>query len=497
MVNDPSFRLHPDAQKALDAFPFYILLLDASHHILFANQATSQALGLSPDQCLGAYCPKLVHGLDQPFPGCPLEEAVASHRSVERELEDPHSGHWVRSVIYLTSLHTEEGGEVYLHFVQDISAEKKAQQATERYSQEQEVLNALLRIANLDLPMEDQLAMILEHLFQIPWLSLEKKGSIFLVEGDPAVLRMKAQHALATPLLTSCQEVPFGWCLCGKAAEARQVQFASCLDERHTTSYDGMMPHGHYCVPILSGDSVLGVMNLYVRDGHLRQEREERFLVAVSDLLASFITRKRAEEERNKTLQQLHAALEETVQALGAFGDSRDPYLTGHQRRVTELACAIARKMGLPQDRIDGVRVAGLLHDLGKIAIPGEILSKPGRLSALEMGLICTHPEVGNRILQRIPFPWPVAQSIYQHHERMDGSGYPKGLGGEEILLEARILAVADVVEAMASHRPYRPALGVEAALAEIRRDDGRLYDREVVDACLKLFEEDGFRWTD
>jgi putative nucleotidyltransferase with HDIG domain len=185
------------------------------------------------------------------------------------------------------------------------------------------------------------------------------------------------------------------------------------------------------------------------------------------------------------------------VQALGAFGDSRDPYLTGHQRRVTELACAIARKMGLPQDRIDGVRVAGLLHDLGKIAIPGEILSKPGRLSALEMGLICTHPEVGNRILQRIPFPWPVAQSIYQHHERMDGSGYPKGLGGEEILLEARILAVADVVEAMASHRPYRPALGVEAALAEIRRDDGRLYDREVVDACLKLFEEDGFRWTD
>ncbi|MCX5970450.1 MAG: HD domain-containing protein [Coprothermobacterota bacterium] len=495
-MDHPGFQLHPDAEKALDAFPFYILLLDASHHILFANQATSHALGLSPDQYLGGYCPKVVHGLDGPFPGCPLEEAVAGQCSVERELEDHNSGHWFCSSIFLTSLRTEEGSAVYLHFVKDISEEKKAQQAVERYSQEKEVLNALLHIANLDLSLEDQLAMILEHLFKVPWLSLEKKGAIFMVEGDPAVLRMKAQHALAMPLLTSCQEVPFGWCLCGKAAETQQVQFASSLDERHATHYDGIMPHGHYCVPILSGGSVLGVVNLYVRNGHLRLEREEQFLVAVSDLLAGLITRKQAEEARRKTLQQLRAALEETVQALGSFSEGRDPYLTGHQRRVTELACAIAVKMGLPQDRIDGLRVAGLLHDLGKIAVPGEILSKPGRLSALEMELIRVHPEVGHRIIQRIPFPWPVAQSIYQHHERMDGSGYPQSLRGDVILLEARILAVADVVEAMASHRPYRPALGLEAALAEIRRGDGSQYDHEVVEACLKLFLEDHFSWT-
>jgi len=171
----------------------------------------------------------------------------------------------------------------------------------------------------------------------------------------------------------------------------------------------------------------------------------------------------------------------------------KDPYTAGHQRRVGNLARAIANEMGLPQEQIEGIRMAGLIHDLGKISIPAEILSKPGRLSDFEWGMIKMHPQVGYDILGEIEFPWPVAQMVLQHHERMDGSGYPQGLAGEDILLEAKILGVADVVEAMASFRPYRPARGLDKALEEISQNRGGLYDPEVVDVCLKLFTEKGF----
>jgi HD-GYP domain-containing protein (c-di-GMP phosphodiesterase class II) len=187
--------------------------------------------------------------------------------------------------------------------------------------------------------------------------------------------------------------------------------------------------------------------------------------------------------------------LEGTISTLVLTIEGRDPYTAGHQRRVTQLACAIANEMHLPQEQIEGLRMAGLTHDIGKINIPAEILSKPGQLTDLEFGLIRMHPQTGHDILKAIEFPWPVAQMVLQHHERMDGSGYPQRLSGEEILLEARILGVADVVEAMASHRPYRSARGIDQALEEISQNKGVLYDAEIVDACLKLFTEKDFRF--
>jgi len=168
----------------------------------------------------------------------------------------------------------------------------------------------------------------------------------------------------------------------------------------------------------------------------------------------------------------------------------RDPYTAGHQRRVAELASAIAKEMRLPKEKIEGIHMAGLIHDIGKIAVPAEILSKPSKLSKMEMDLIKAHSQVGYELLKEIDFPWPVANIVLQHHERLDGVGYPQGLKGDEILLEARILAVADVVEAMASHRPYRPALGLDAALDEIKQGKGKLYEPAAVDACLVLFEK-------
>lgn len=199
------------------------------------------------------------------------------------------------------------------------------------------------------------------------------------------------------------------------------------------------------------------------------------------------------EEELNNTLTQLRSSLEGTIQALAATAEARDPYTAGHQRRVADLSRAIAQKMGLPQDQVDGVRMAGSIHDLGKIYVPSEILNKPGKIRANEFELVKSHPEVGYEILKTITFPWPVAEIEIQHHERLDGSGYPKGLKGDEILLEARIVAVADVVESMSSHRPYRPALGIEKALEEIKSGRGTVYDERVVDACLSVFNEDGY----
>jgi PAS domain S-box-containing protein len=203
--------------------------------------------------------------------------------------------------------------------------------------------------------------------------------------------------------------------------------------------------------------------------------------------------RKRAEEELQRTLQNLDEALVGTINTLALVVEHRDPYTAGHQRRVASLAQAMAMEMGLSRDRVEGIRVAGSIHDLGKLFIPAEILSKPGHLSEDELQLIETHPGAAYDILKEVVFPWPVAEIVLQHHERVDGSGYPQHLRGEDTMLEARIIAVADVVEAMASHRPYRAALGIEKALEEIAAQRAVVYDSEAVGACLKLFREKGF----
>jgi PAS domain S-box-containing protein len=207
--------------------------------------------------------------------------------------------------------------------------------------------------------------------------------------------------------------------------------------------------------------------------------------------------RKHAEENLRESFERLRRSLESTVRALASTVEMRDPYTAGHQQRVSDLACAIAEEMGLSEDHIQGIRFAGLIHDIGKINIPAEILNRPGALKEIEYSFLKDHPQAGYDVLKTIEFPWPVAQIVLQHHERMDGSGYPQGLSGADIILEAKILAVADIVEAIASHRPYRPARGTGDALEEILHNKGILYDAEVVDACLRVFYERGFRFEE
>jgi len=196
-------------------------------------------------------------------------------------------------------------------------------------------------------------------------------------------------------------------------------------------------------------------------------------------------------------VEMLRKAMEGIVNAMAGILDIRDPYTADHQNRVSQLAIAIAEDMGMPEDQIEGLRMACTIHDIGKIAIPLAILNKPGKITDTEFTLIKTHSEVGFDILKEVEFPWPIADILVQHHERVDGTGYPKGLSGDKILLEARILAVADVVEAMNSHRPYRPALGLEKALEEIALNKGVLYDPDVVASCEKLFKRGDFEFKE
>jgi len=233
------------------------------------------------------------------------------------------------------------------------------------------------------------------------------------------------------------------------------------------------------------------LMPVEVHSRLIKSGGQTLILSAVCDITE----RKRTEEELKQSAEKLRKAMEGTIQTIALTTEMKDPYTAGHQHRVAKLASAMAMELGLSQEQVEGLRVAGSLHDIGKIYVPAEILAKPGHLRQNEINLIKDHAQVGYDLLKTIEFPWPVAQIVLQHHERVDGSGYPLGLKGENILIEAKILGVADVVEAMSSHRPYRPAFSLEKALLEIMHKKGVLYPPEVVDACVTVFNDKGFKF--
>lgn len=248
--------------------------------------------------------------------------------------------------------------------------------------------------------------------------------------------------------------------------------------------------------PLSDGGKTFGGLSIYASEPNAFDANEVGLLEEMANDLAYGILMLRVRSEQQQSAATLRQSLEQFIGVIAGTLEARDPYTAGHQRRVAELATAIAREMQLPEAQIEGIRLAGLIHDLGKIQIPAEILSKPTKLSDIEFMLIKTHSQAGYEILKGVKFPWPIADIVRQHHEKLDGSGYPQGLRDEQILLESKIMAVADVVEAMSSHRPYRPALGIEAAFAEIARLRGSAYDAVAVDTCVALFRENKFQFS-
>jgi len=253
---------------------------------------------------------------------------------------------------------------------------------------------------------------------------------------------------------------------------------------------------------IVHNGKLSGLLILSLAPGISVKDEEKYLLIEVANDIAFGLHNieleekdKLAEQKLRQSYQRLQKTMEGAIDTIAKIVETKDPYTSGHQQRVSKLAEAIARKVKLPEDKIEGIRISSLVHDVGKISIPAEILNKPIKLTAIEFNLIKDHSQIGYDILKSIEFPWPIEKIVLQHHERLDGSGYPRGLKGEDIIIEARIIGVADVVEAMSSHRPYRPALGIDAALEEISKNRGILYDPEVVDICLKLFKEKEFKF--
>ena len=347
---------------------------------------------------------------------------------------------------------------------------------------------------------------------------MEEKDSILIVDDDPGTCRMLAlmfgKNGYETEIAGTGQEARekaqqrfFNLTLLDiKLPDMEGVELIASLKEMHpdtvvimVTGYASLenavraLNEGAsaYLTKPLDMDRVFTIVKEALEKQHLVIENRRLYQVAQQELAE----RKQAEKELKRSSKKLQKLVAEIIQAIALVTEMRDPYTSGHQQRVTQLACAIAKEMNLNEKITEEIRVSGTLHDIGKIHIPSEILSKPGRLTENEFNMIKTHSEAGYNILKAIEFPWPVAPVVLQHHERANGSGYPAGLLVKDILLEARVLAVADVVEAMSSHRPYRPALGINKALEEISRNKGILYDPEVVDACLKLFAEKRFKF--
>jgi len=249
-------------------------------------------------------------------------------------------------------------------------------------------------------------------------------------------------------------------------------------------------------IPVITRKGLAAILVFYCTEAGPENYDLVKLTSSAAVQLGWLLLCKQTEDELRHSQQMLQQAVSGTISALATTREMRDPYTAGHARRVAELAFAIARAMEFTENQMAGVRMAGYLHDVGKIVVPAEILAKPGKISEYEFGIIKTHALAGHEILRTIDFPWPIAEATFAHHERLDGSGYPRGLKEGDILTEARILAVADTVEAMASHRPYRPSLGTEKAIQQVKQSRGRLYDARVVDVCVDLFKTGRFAFT-
>lgn len=327
------------------------------------------------------------------------------------------------------------------------------------------------------------------------WVAFGDQHELRVAEAyapDPAIAsRMKNESSKA---LLGCEEV-------AKAVTAgRPVLAHSCNGAQVCTCWreviEDVDAFAMAFLPLRVAENTIGVVAVYAAEPEAFDAEETALLGELANDLGYGINMLRTRDERDQIRGALSNALLQTVKALSTTVEKRDPYTAGHQERVSRLAAAIATAMGMSPERVEGVRLGGLIHDIGKIYIPAEILNRPGALTETEFAIVRSHSEVGYEIMKDVDFPWPVAEMILQHHERMDGSGYPRGLKGDEIMLEARILAVADAVESISAHRPYRAALGFKAAVDEMARGKETLYDPEVVDVCMRVIHDQHFRWN-
>jgi PAS domain S-box-containing protein len=438
-------------QITFDSTNDAIWILDQDNRILRANKTAEHFFHRPLGEMIGKHCWKIVHGTEQPIPECPILRMRKNLNRESMELQAAGERWFEVNVDPILDAAGRYLGAV--HIVSDITERKQAEEALRKSE------------ANY------------RQLFD------NSPSGIYKVDFRTGKF-LKANDAMCKYLGYGQEEITSLSLYDVLTDESKQL-FSERLNKMMRREEVAENPE----FEIVDNEGKrrwvqLNTKYFYDSEG-----------LAGADVVAHEITeRKQMEKQLQDTLESLRKAVGTTIQVMVSAVETRDPYTSGHQSRSSDLARAITAEMGLPQDKIEGVRMAGSIHDIGKLSIPAEILSKPTKLTDIEFALIKEHAEKGYELLKDVESPWPLADIVYQHHERMDGSGYPRNLKGEEILIEARILAVADVVEAMASHRPYRPGLGIAAVLEEIEKNSGIFYDNTVAEACLRLFREKGFK---
>lgn len=472
-------------------------------HITTWNGGAAKMYGYSANEIVGKSVNVLVlEGREQEI--ADLLAAVANGKSVthhetSRRCKD---GRQIEVSLSLSPIRDASGAISGISTIaRDITERKAAERALQRSNR---FLRTLSRCNETVVHATEEIALLGDMCRVVVETGGFPMAWVGYVEHDPgSTIRPMAQFGAraaeyAATLNLTWADTDLGQGPTGRAVRSGQIQVAEDIgtDAGYSPWRPRALEFGYrssVALPLKADQGVIATLNIYAAEVGVFGEEEIGLLAELAADLAFGIATVRTRAEQQESARRLGRALEDTIQAITTTIEARDPYTAGHQQRVSRLAAAIARGMGLDDARVAGVLRGAAIHDIGKIYVPSEILNRPGRLSDIEFSMIKTHPQVGYDIIKEIDFPWPIAAMILQHHERLDGSGYPNGLKGDAILLEARILAVADVVEAMMNHRPYRAALGLDTAIEEIGKCSGRLFDPAAVDACTRLLRNSGF----
>ncbi|MES9958406.1 MAG: HD domain-containing phosphohydrolase [Sedimenticola sp.] len=436
-----------DWDDAFNAVQDPLFIHDEEFRIVNANNAYFERTGVSRQEAIGRLYWELFPKMDGPLAGC--QEALESKTAAVPSEITTNAGEVFLSRSFVI-LGDERQYKHSVHILQDITERKWAQEA--------------LR-------------------------SSEERYRLIFEQGGDSIILLDPRSGE----ILDFNEQTY------KTLGYSKVEFADLKIPDFECSESPQEVQHHFQTILESGGDVF-VTKHRTKDGDILDVQVTARTINlggkpyIQAIFTDFTERNRAEQERRENIERLHGVLVKTIQAIALTVEKRDPYTAGHQERVSDLASAIAVEMGLTEEQVEGIRMGAMIHDIGKVYVPGEFLNRPGKLTEDEFSIIKTHAQVGYDIVKDIDFAWPVAEMILQHHERLNGSGYPNGLKGEEIILEARIMAVADVVEAISSHRPYRPGLGMDVALGEITDNRGTFYDPDAVDACLRLFNEKGYQ---
>lgn len=479
----------------IEAASDVVAIVESDGTIRYSSPATFEMSGYDPTELVGRHISEFVHGDDAQRMAQQLASVLAwpakTHRVIARLHRKGDGWRTVEAVMRNRLDVSPINGLVVT--IRDVTERERLMRALSAIS----ATNSVLVRASDEQIFLEQICKIMVEIgrYRAAWIGYpqqdeQKSITTMAVSGEGESYLAIARIGWA--------ENDEGRGPTGTAARTGKTQVSHCYaqniasaEQRTMAMEQGFM--ACVAVPIAGRAGMIGVLTLYASDAAAFDAEEVKLLEQLADDLSYGIEGIRDRKQHAKDLDRLQQTMEATIQALAATAEKRDPYTAGHQRRVAQLCNAIAAEMNLEPERIRGLELAALIHDLGKIEIPAEILAKPRKLTEFEYSLVKLHSEAGYEILKNIDFPWPIAQVVRQHHEKLDGSGYPDGLKGDQILLESRILAVADVVESVSSHRPYRPGYGAALALEEVTKGRGTLYDAAVVDACVRLFREKNF----